>query len=172
MVFDPPSKESDFKTPRFQADVVFVSSEHKDHNGFENISAKEGEPFLINGPGEYEFGGMHIQGLPIERLNSIFVLNFEDFNICYLGVFEDKELAPDIMEAIGDVDILFVSVSANAEKIIAKIEPKIIIPMNYTKKELNDFLKKIGKEAGPMDKLIVKKKDILDKKMEMAVLSA
>ena len=37
LAFNPPSKESEFKSPRFAADIVLVSSNHKDYNGWENI---------------------------------------------------------------------------------------------------------------------------------------
>ncbi len=189
LVFDPPSKKSAFKAPRFQADVVFVSHGHDNHSGFENISGKEknGEPFLVNTPGEYEIKGTGVRGFNTFHdkeegkklgLNTSYVLSLENLNICHLGDFGEKELRPSIQEFLGEVDILFVPVDGghvleaqNAAKVINQIEPKIIIPMHYGKKELTEFLKEMGQEkVKPVEKLSFKKKDIADKKGEVVVM--
>ncbi len=178
LAFDPPSKKSDFKSPRFKADVVFISTDHKDHNGFENISGKEedreplhgGQAFLINGPGEYEIGGMAVYGVGSSTSNTIFSLNFDGINICYLGAFEGKEMNSETREALGEVDILFMPTQKGLEKIINKLSPKIVIPMGYDKKQLTDFLKEMGSETKPVEKLTIKKKDLVDKKGEVVVL--
>lgn len=188
MAFDPPSKKSGFKAPRFQADVVFISHDHDKHNGFENIAGKEkeGEPFLINTPGEYEIKGMTVRGLGTfhdsvqgkkHGFNTAYVFSLENLSICHLGDFGEKELRPGIQEFLGGVDILFVPIGGvevlepeNAAKIINQIEPKIIIPMHYDKKKLSAFLKEMGQEkVKAVEKLSFKKKDISDKKGEVVV---
>lgn len=189
LAIDPPSKKSGFKAPRFQADVVFVSHDHGEHNGFENIAGKEknNEPFLINTPGEYEIKGMAVRGLntfhdSVEGkkygLNAAYIFSLENLNICHLGDFGEKELRAGVQEFLGGVDILFIPVGGgevlepeNAVKIINQIEPKIIIPMRYDKKKLSMFLKEIGQErVKAAEKLSFKKKDIFDKKGEVVVL--
>ena len=63
LAFNPPSKESEFKSPRFASDIVLVSSNHKDYNGWENLPGKaEGsKPFVAEGNGEYEISGIYIK---------------------------------------------------------------------------------------------------------------
>ncbi|MDD5032789.1 MAG: MBL fold metallo-hydrolase [Candidatus Pacebacteria bacterium] len=197
LVFDPPSKKSGFKSPRFQADVVFASHGHDNHNGAENISAKEGKekPFVAAGPGEYEIAGIYARGIKSfhdkengqkDGLNTIFSVLFENLNICHLGDFNEKELRPEVAEILGDVDILFIPVGGdevldaeNASKIINQIEPKIIIPMHYItkdfkpdEKKLKEFLKEIGQDdTKPVEKFSFKKKDIEANKSDVVVLS-
>jgi L-ascorbate metabolism protein UlaG (beta-lactamase superfamily) len=84
---------------------------------------------------------------------------------------------------MGTVDILIVPVDgdktisyAEAAKIVAQIEPAIVIPMCYNSKKnekgLAPFLKAMGeKEAVPQDKLSIQKKNIsVGEKVEIVIL--
>jgi len=181
--FNPPSKESEFKSPRFQTNVIFINCNHKDYNGSDNLSGKRenAAPFLINSPGEYEIGGICVNGIfsgfnrDCGAVNTIYVLLFEDIVICHLGAFGEKELSPEAKQEIGNVDILFLPVSGGdgqkSAQIIAQIEPKIIIPIYAKESDLKQFLKEIGNGvAKPVDKLTLKKKDLSEKKNEIIVL--
>ena len=170
LALDPPSKKSGFKTPRFQANVVFVSSDNDNHNG----ALPAGGPFLINGPGEYETQGVSVSGIKSSFLNTIYVFGFENLTLCHLGDFNGKELKPEMQEFLGEIDVLFVPVDINnIVKMINQIEPKIIIPMHYDNKQLKSFLKEIGKEeVKAIEKFSFKKKDISDKKGEVVVIQA
>src|SRR3989339_13864 len=44
------------------ADIVTVSHAHKDHN---QTALVEGNPYSVNGPGEYEIKGVGIIGIPL-----------------------------------------------------------------------------------------------------------
>lgn len=190
LAFDPPSKESEFKSPRFQTNIVLISHSHRDHNGYDSLVGKtEGkEPFLINSPGEYETNGIYIQGIKSfhdssagqkHGLNTIYKLNIEDISLCHLGDFGEKSLRPEAKEAIGEIDILFVPVGgenvlepSEAARIISQIEPKIVIPMHYKKNTaLKNFLDEVGNGSiKPLDKLTVKKKDLVENKTSIIVL--
>ena len=64
LAFDPPSKASGLKTPRFQTDIILISHNHKDHNGADVLTLKENNPhFIIDNPGEYEIKGAVINGI-------------------------------------------------------------------------------------------------------------
>src|SRR3989338_7150791 len=153
LAIDPPSKKSSFKSPRFRADTVLISHDHEDHSGYEMMSGKgESGPLKISGPGEYEIQGVDIGGIlsyhdPANGkkfgLNSIYTIKMEDIRLCHLGDFGEKELRNETLEAIGAVDILFLPVGGKtvidaetASAVANKLEPKIIIPMHYEKKEL------------------------------------
>lgn len=197
LVFDPPSKEfpiKDFglKLPSFQTDIVLIShNQHGDHSGYETLPGKGEDKslFIVDGPGEYETKGIYIKGIKTfhdefsgERhgLNTIYVLNIEDMSVCHLGDFGEKELESETKESIGETDILLMPIYGpsmdpqKAAKIVAQIEPKIIIPMHYhkDKKALKKFLDEFGNgSVKPVDKLSLKKKDLADKKTEIVVLS-
>lgn len=188
LAFDPPSKKSSFKSPRFRADAVLISHDHEDHNGYDQISGKENnDPIKIDGPGDYEIRGVNIQGVPSYHdsvfgkklgLNTIYTADIENIKICHLGDFGEKELGEETKAAIGQVDILFLPIGGktvldpeNAAKVASRLEPKIIIPMHYEKKELSLFLKELGVEnAKPEDRLTIKKKELPEGKAELRVL--
>ncbi|MBI5787049.1 MAG: MBL fold metallo-hydrolase [Candidatus Niyogibacteria bacterium] len=188
LAFDPPSKKSSFKSPRFRAEVVLVSHDHDDHNGYDMISGKENEePLKVNGPGEYETKGVFIRGFDSfhdsvsgkkHGRNSIYTVELEDMKLCHFGDFGEKELSAQTLESIGQIDVLFLPVGGgtvieaeNAAKISNQLEPKIIIPMHYEKKELNSFLKEMGAEdAKAEEKLTLKKKDLPEDKTSVVVL--
>src|SRR3989344_3982637 len=178
LAFDPPSKKSSFKSPRFRADAVLISHKHDDHSGYDMIAGKENtEPIKIDGPGEYEIQGVDINGITSwhdetggKKLgpNTEYSIKLEDIKICHLGDFGEKELRNETLEAIGPVDILFLPIGGKtvidaetASAVANKLEPKIIIPMHYEKKELAAFLKDAGVESlKPDEKLTIKKGDL------------
>ena len=194
LVLDPFSKSIGLTPPAIQADVVFVTHDHHDHN---NIKTVKGDPFIINGPGEYELKGVKILGLESfhdeeegakRGLNTIYLLEMEDIRILHLGDLGQDSLSDKQLEAVGEVDVLMVPVGGhftvdakNAVSILNQIEPKIAIPMHYkipklTIKELegvDKFLKELGEEdIKPQEKLTLKAKDfqVESKKTEIVVM--
>lgn len=182
LAFNPPSKESEFKSPRFSADIVLVSSNHKDYNGWENIPGKTagGKPFVADGQGEYEIAGIYIKGIGSNgRGNTVYALTLEDISICHLGALS-KEMDTSLKEAVGEVDILFIPIGGEelldpqkAAGAAIHLEAKIVIPMNYNENQLKQFIKEFGAgKTEAWDKLTIKKKDLTDKKGEIIVLKS
>jgi len=190
LAFNPISKESKFKNTRFFADVALVSANHADFNGVENLSYNGKDPLVISGPGEYETKGVFIKGFQSktnyggkERINTVYTVVLEGMTLCFLGALADEKLSPEFMEAVEDIDILFLPIGddgvldANkANKLAVALEPKIIIPMHYDEVGIAGALKKFLKEAGeegvkPVDKLTLKKKDLEGKEGEVVILS-
>lgn len=180
------------KMPDFEADILLVTHQHQDHN---NVSLIKGNPFLIEGPGEYEIKGIFVQGINSfhddkegkERgTNTIYTIEAEDIRFCHLGDLGQKELTDEQLEKIGRVDVLMIPVggvytisSSEATKIIGQIEPKIVIPMHYALPKLKfkldevaGFLKAMGKNSiAPVDKLTVKTNSLpKEGQMEIVVL--
>lgn len=127
------------------------------------FTAKRGEAaeksgFVIDGPGEYEVKDIFIKGFP----DRTFLITFEGVKLCFLGSQGNQE-------EIEDVDILFVR--PDAYKAAVALEPAVIIPMNYDKNSLTQFLKEGGEEKiEALEKFVVKKKDLEGKKSEIVVL--
>ena len=182
LAFNPPSKESKFKSPRFAADIVLVSSNHKDCNGWENIPGKtEGvRPFIADGRGEYEISDIYIKGIGTNGLNNtVYTLTLEDISLCHLGVLS-KEMDPKLKEEVGEVDILFIPIGGGelldpqkAAGAAIHLEAKVVIPMNYNESQLKQFIKEFGANGtSPVEKLTVKKKDLAEKKGEVVILKS
>jgi L-ascorbate metabolism protein UlaG (beta-lactamase superfamily) len=191
LAFDPISKESKFKAGSFGADIALVSLNHPDMNGASQASRGEKEAFVISGPGEYEIQGIFIKGLlssstypstgsgeAEKKVNTIYTVNMENMNLCFLGALGDAAIPKETKEAIDGVDILFVPIGGNgalnaseAYKFAVSLEPSIIIPMNYSDASLKTFLKEGGDEGlKAIEKLTIKKKDLEGKEGEIVVL--
>jgi len=192
IVIDPYSEDIGLKVPKLEADILLITHGHHDHN---NIKAIAGTPFLINGPGEYEIKEVFIQGIPAfhdsssgkERgVNTIYTIEAEELRLCHLGDLGQKELTPEQIDKIGQVDILMIptggvyTISAKeAVKIMSQIEPNIIIPMHYQLPRLklkldglDKFLKTMGiKKLDSLPKLSIKKKDVLPEEAKIIVLN-
>jgi len=189
ILIDPFEKEIGLTPPRGAADIVLVTHDHSDHN---NIKAVSGTPFIINGPGEYDVKGVFIRGVfsyhdnskGSERgINTMYVIEVEDMQVCHLGDLGQKELADVQLDKMGEVDILMVPVGGTytidgeeAVKIINQIEPSVVIPMHYkisgidTKfDKVDDFLKEIGAKQETMEEYNVKKLD-LGEEMKVVVM--
>ncbi|MEK7118708.1 MAG: MBL fold metallo-hydrolase [Patescibacteria group bacterium] len=196
---NPFGKGSSRKPIRFGARIGLVSMNHKDMNGVENLSHGDKVPFVISGPGEYEIGGIAISGFlspkPVGQkglFNTIYTIELEGVRLCLLGMLSSPELSAELIEGIGEVDVLFVPVSggdwlspADAGKIAVALDAKLIIPLAFDDggltasnlmagdRRLKLFLKEAGAEGTrPLEKFVLKKKDIEGKEGEVVVLDA
>jgi hypothetical protein len=186
LAFDPIAKQSKLPGTKFGADIAFVSLNHPNFNGVEQVTHASKTPFVVAGPGEYEFGSVTARGYGVktmyegvDRFNTIYQVRLEEINMVFLGALSTSEIDPKILAELGDIDILFVPVGGGdvldvpeASKLAVKLEAKLIIPMHYDAAAITTFLKEVG--AGSevkVDKLTLKKKDILEMQGEIRVLS-
>lgn len=187
---NPASKKSDnVKQPaRFGADVALVSLAHPDFNGVENNIKNGKEPFVIDGPGEYEVSEITVIGFnsPAQyegrRFNTIYTMRLEQMNLCFLGALNDIDLSSDIFEKIDGVDILFVPIGggnvldpADAYKLSIKLEANLVIPCHYASVKdacVSEFLKESGEDKlSPIEKCTIKKKELDGKNGEVRILT-
>lgn len=187
LVIDPFSEEIGLKIPKMEADILLITHDHFDHN---NKKAILGKPFLIEGPGEYEVKGVFIEGIHSwhdqkGEKNTIYKIEAEEIKICHLGDIGQKRLREEQLEKIGEVDVLMIPIGGiftisakEAIEFMAKIEPKITIPMHYKipnlkikLDNLEKFFKLLGiKEVSPLPKLSIKKKDLSPEEAKIVVL--
>ncbi len=190
LAFNPISKDSTLKPSRFGADIVFVTAHHEDFNGIDQVTHGDKKPFIVSGPGEYEVKGIFIKGLPSTSghggenlINTIYTVTLENMNICFLGAINTPELANETIEALDEIDILFVPIGgegvldpAKAYKLAVSLEPKLIIPMHYGdiggKEALKAFLREAGENPKPETKLTLKRKDLEGKEGDIIVLES
>ncbi len=189
LAFNPVSKESKLKSSSYGADVCFISLNHADMNGAEQVGRGEKQPFVIRGPGEYEVASIFAAGFPtqshydgVEWFNTVYTLQFDGFTIVYLGALDESKLPKEATEDLDSIDVLFVPVGgqgvldpAQAHKLAVSLEPKIIIPIHHGAVGEKDALKRFLKEAGAegakaQEKLTIKPKDIAAMSGEVIVL--
>jgi len=187
LVFDPIAKGASLPAVRFGADIALVSRDHPDMNGVEEVTYGDKKPFAITGPGEYERQGVVIQGFlskskyglkkgEEDAVNTIYSVELEDMTLVHLGALADTELSKEARESIDDIDVLFVPVGgegvltpAKAHELAVSLEPKVIVPMHWSGiggrppagGALEAFLKAAGNSGEKVDKLTLKRKDLV-----------
>lgn len=193
IVIDPFNEKIGLRVPALKADILLFT--HR-HHGHDNIKIIKGNPFLISGPGEYEVKKVFIQGTPAFYDKSeekekgkitIYTIQTEGMKVCHLGDLGQKELSPEQLEKIGDVDILMIPVGGvytisakEATKIISQLEPKIVIPMHYKIPKLKikleglqKFLKVMGMKTPETTKqLSIRKKNLPIEGMKIIILKS
>jgi L-ascorbate metabolism protein UlaG (beta-lactamase superfamily) len=187
IAFNPISKKSKLSPVKFGADVAFMTLNHPDFNGVDEMSFGSKKAFVVDGPGEYEIGEVIARGFGVEtmyegvkRFNTIYQVSFENINIVFLGALGSDVIDPKILGELDDIDILFVPVGGGdvldvpaASKLATKLEAKCIIPMHYTDTALKAFLKEEGADdVKPIEKLTIKKKDFAEMEGAVVVLKA
>lgn len=188
--FDPFDKAVGLKPPFGQADAIFVSHQHHDHN---NISALKGNPVIIETPGEFAVKGMNVVGLETfhdekegaeKGKNTVFIIETEEMRLCFLGDLA-VEPSSDQFGKIGAIDVLFIPIGGKytldgkkAAELARKIEPNIVIPMHYKIKgsavdvsDEKDFCAQMGNcPKSKVGKITLKKKDLEEKSLEVVLM--
>lgn len=201
LTIDPFNKDYGLKVPsKFGADIVLISHDHKDHNNTDLIKGTTitPEPFVVSGPGEYEFKEIMIYGIPAfhddnngsdRGDNTIYLINLENIWLVHLGDLGQKSLTDSQLEKIEGSDILLIPVGGtytidakDASKIISQIEPRVVIPMHYnlpglkfkseTKLDgVEKFIKEIGLKPQTEDKFKIQKKNLPQEDTQLVVLN-
>lgn len=183
--FNPISREHDPKAAKFGADAALISLRDPMFNGSDNVSFGSKEPMIIDGPGEYETGGVFVRGFPSEgpdgKINTIYTTIIDGIRLCHLGGLAKPTISMEVLGDIGAIDVLFVPISGgnfltpkDAIKLATSLEARIIVPVLYDDgAELKTFLKEAGEEkVEPVDKLSIKKKDVEEKEGEIVIINS
>ncbi len=187
LAINPVSKEGKGKTAKYGSDVCLITTNHPDYNGEEQVALGNKTPLVIKGAGEYEVAGIFIKGFatPVTLgegkgkktyQNTTYCFTFDGIRVTFLGALHEQ-LKPEHKEIIDETDVLFVPVGGDdttlnpydAHKLSVALEPKLIIPMDYTEKTLPIFMKEAGEKTAPVEKLTIKKKDIENKLGEIVL---
>lgn len=176
IITDPFDKQSGLTPPRGQADILILSQKNNDL--YSATSGISGEPFLVEDPGEYDIKGVTITGIPLEQDGkhvTIFLIESEDIKILSLSHIKNFNIKEEDLAGLGEIHILLLPVggkevmdASTASKAANEVEAKIIIPSHYKipglKKEadeLQKFMKEMGSKSEPIEKLSIKKKDLI-----------
>lgn len=165
VVTDPYPPDIGLTLPRPRADVVTISREDP---ACCYTSGVRGPFRVLEGPGEYEIGGVFVTGVAMfpsgKRSasggpNTVFAFDFDGLTVCHLGLLAQVPTQTEI-ESLGTVHVLLVPVGgggslnpAQASEVISLFEPSVVIPMYYKVTglqanlgTLNRFLKEMGIE--------------------------
>ena len=167
VVTDPfDSKKVGYDALKLRSDIVTVSHDAPGHS---NTDAVKGVSHVINGPGEFEIGGVFITGVQAdsgsgkkkskepEARNTIYVFDYDGITVAHLGDLKQTPTQSEI-ESLGTVNVVLVPVgggnglnAAKAAEVISLIEPNLVIPMHYSTPaakvsldSLNKFIKEMG----------------------------
>jgi L-ascorbate metabolism protein UlaG (beta-lactamase superfamily) len=163
-------KSIGYDSLKLRSDIVTVSHDAPGHS---NTDAVKGTSHVIDGPGEFEIGGVFVTGFQTDGSgsgkkkskkdneapprNTIYVFDYDGITVAHLGDLSDVPTQSEI-EALGTINVALVPVgggsalnAAKAAEIISLIEPNLVIPMHYSTPaakvsldNLNKFLKEMG----------------------------
>lgn len=187
VITDPFDKDSGLTPPRGAADIVVLSE--KTNPLISATSGISGDYFNVSDPGEYDVKGVTITGIPLKQEGTyitVYLLESEDIKILNLSHIHEFNMTQDDLESLGEIDVLLLPVGGNtvlnaseAVKIVNEIEPKIVIPSYYKTTGLiidvdglEKFQKEMGSKTEAVEKLTVKKKDLVAEGTTLVVLEA
>lgn len=173
IVTDPFDDSIGYEVPKLKADIVSISHDASGHNAVDNV---KGVDLVLQGPGEYEMGGVFVTGVATYdpdgdpetlRRNIIYVFNFGTVTVCHLG---DLDYTPQQkqIEALGSIDVLLVPVggggalnASQASDVISLIEPRIVVPMHYKTDQIDLDLEPLDRFIGEMGLQNIEETDLL-----------
>jgi len=175
--------------PRPRANVVTVSHDDPKCRYTKGVRG----PFkLLDGPGEYEIGGVFITGIAtfadgnrgaLRGLNTVFTFDFNGLTVCHLGRLGHVPTQSQV-EGLGAVNVLLVPVGdggsltpARASEVISLFEPGLVIPMYYKVRglkislgTLGRFLKEMGLEKADSQEVLKVSRTSLSEETQVVVL--
>ena len=145
LVTDPhDGKSIGINAPSVIGDIILVSHDHYDHNSVKSVEKEDSK--IVRGSGEKTVSNVLIKGFETfhdevqgakRGENIVYKFRVDDITFCHLGDLGHK-LNDDMVEMLGDIDVLFVPVGGTftldvdeAWKVIKMVNPKIVVPMHY-----------------------------------------
>jgi L-ascorbate metabolism protein UlaG (beta-lactamase superfamily) len=199
IVTDPFSPKYGYTMGRPNAAIVTLSENagpDSEHHAY--VDGVAGEPRIVSGPGEYEISNVLITGVRTYsgspgqsgngqglRLNTVYVIEVDDFRVCHLGQLAGT-LTADQVESIGSINVLMVPVGGGdtigpnmATQVVSQLEPNIVIPMHYqipgTRSDhlelVDRFMREIGaKNPAPVPKISLNAKSSIPTDIQVTVM--
>ncbi|MBI4565451.1 MAG: MBL fold metallo-hydrolase [Planctomycetes bacterium] len=169
VAFDPYDGAWGYKVQSATAQICCCSHEHGDHN---NVAAINGMPMVLRQ--KFKNGATTIGGLKFTHVvsdhggdrgqNTMFAVELNGVRFAHCGdlceILSDEQVL-----MLGRVDVLFIPVGGKvvlnakeADEVIKKLKPRIVVPMHYKTKEatwlasgVDEFLK--GKDAASIKRI-------------------
>ena len=150
VVMDPYDRSVGGTMGRPDAHIITISHQDPYRNGVAGVAPADGEPMVLDGPGEYEIKGVLIESIrgslrpaegvepSSETLRSvIWHFEAEELKIAHLGGLGTQPSAA-LLDLLSDVDVVIIPIGmagslspADAARAIRALEPTITIPVGY-----------------------------------------
>lgn len=171
VLINPSEKKRD--DSRYSSRIFLFTSEKYDGMGFDS------DKILIRAPGEYEVGGVEINGYPAGGENTFFIVNIDGIKVVFLGDLNEA-LSDKRIEKVDSADVLLAPVlikDSLSGKLVLDWAKKwgvnYLIPIGYgdeDKTNLDKFLDQADQEGlDAAESLKVDKNDLPDG-LELKVL--
>jgi L-ascorbate metabolism protein UlaG (beta-lactamase superfamily) len=178
LIFNPYSLDKTTKMPKAKADMILFTEPTK----VAQTKCDE-NAFIIASAGEYELKDIFIYGQEIKG-QLVYAVTMEDINIVFLGEFGHQELSNGDLELIEGADILILPVGGGdlttakeATRLINQVEPRVVIPgcymvgsFKFKADKVDNFIKEFGVKPEEMEKLRIKKKDLIAEDVKLIIL--
>lgn len=167
------STENSFSDSKYGSRVVLYTNEN------ERRADLLDNRVLINGPGEYEIGGVEINGFNGEDGNTVYKINLDGFKLVVIGELK-QELSEKRIERIEDTDILLISSKVSVAfgyKVVKDWAKKwgvnYLIPISDDQEMLKKFLDETDNEGlEAVESLKLEKVDDLPDGLEVKLLKS
>lgn len=162
IVTDPYAASVGLGELKLKSDVVTISHDAPGHN---YVAAISGMEHVLDGPGEYEIGGVFINGIATPSRNGrfnniVYVFDYNGLTVAHLGDLGEVPSQKQI-EDLEQVNVLLLPIgggsslnAAGAAELVSMLEPNIVVPMHYQVPGLSlslDPVDKFLKEMGVTD---------------------
>ncbi|MFA5749679.1 MAG: MBL fold metallo-hydrolase [Candidatus Shapirobacteria bacterium] len=155
--------EEEIKSSNNNSRIVLFTSDEFDGIGYLN------EKILISGPGEYEIGGVEINGFNGEDGNTIYKVIIDGVSLVVLGKLE-HDLTPKRIEKIDSTDVLLAPVMIGKEASFKSVKEwskkwgvNYLIPLFDNNESLKVFLDAADEEGlETIESLKIEKSDLPD----------
>ena len=127
------------------ADLLLVTHEHGDHNAVQVVGGVK--QTVRSSAGTFDTPIGRVVGIASEHdpvagtqrgANVIYVFETDGIRVCHMGDFGQSQLRAEQLEAIGDIDLLFVPVGGMATidgraaaELVEQLDPSWVVPMHY-----------------------------------------
>lgn len=191
LVIDPYAPTLGLAPFRAKADLVSLSNPAS--ADMSHVDAIQGEPYVINTPGEYSVRGLTLYALGWhdEETNAeknIQLWNIEKISLLHIGAL-NRELTDRELQELErrDIDVLLLPVGGGsglntqqALHIVTVVEPRMIIPIHYALPGLKEELQPVDAFAREMGinpaerqpKVIIKANKLPSEEVTTVLLSA
>lgn len=191
VVMDPYDKSAGGTMGRPDAHIITVSHDDPSRNGVAQVAPADGDPMVLNGPGEYEIRGVIIEGVrssllgegdPAGLRSTLWLFEAEEIRVAHLGGMGVVPTSA-AMDVLGVADIVFVPIAlpdalqgADAAKAVRAMQPSIVIPIGYDPADptaLKTFVSALAATPEePVSRFTVSKRDVADDTKRVVLLEA
>lgn len=160
----------DFKTVQV---AINASSDKADIVLFSSPQDLTPQLTVFSTPGEYEVKNCMIDGVAISESTTAYCLTVEDMRVAYIDAIE-QPLTDQQQEAFAAIDVLVTTIHIDSAtpttKLIAQLEPKLVIVASDHTKVLDELQKDFGGDVKKEEKFKISKKELTDTEKQALVI--